>query len=145
MRRKKTRAELEFEIRDLSAYREAFFCRAETPLAISSGEGEDRIAVSVIGLSRAAGGVVLLPLGGVEWACDWCQRVEALPYANAYAREVARLIRRAQSEAAFKGHSDTWDANWREERSALCKACGGRKHAPHVGCDGYSEPKAVPS
>lgn len=90
--------DLEAEVRSLSAYREAFFClrAGAKPVELSSGEGEDRRTVELLGPARASGGVVINE-GAVLYATDWL--LAARHSGDCYIREVARLVERAQTEA----------------------------------------------
>lgn len=115
MARKKTREELESEIARLRATEEAFYAVLSTPNArrallidkrvvrLESGEGDTLRSVEIVGIDRAAGGVVIAIDGlpcAPQYLCDWCRRIEAQGnIADPYRLDVAREARRAQADA----------------------------------------------
>lgn len=108
MARKKTREELEREISRLQVTEEAFYCLMRGPatagrmVTFANADGETPRSVSVLGIDRAAGGVVVFVDGepcAPQYLCDWCQRIETDPHADPYRRDVASKARKGQSEA----------------------------------------------
>jgi hypothetical protein len=106
MARKKTREELESEIKHLDAYR-------ELAMALFRGSGGKRIRTVygprpilsgewsfwLYGVDRAAGGVILDSENHVVgYACDVAQRWEATT--DPYLRDCASQVRRLQTAAA---------------------------------------------
>lgn len=107
--RKKTREELEREVARLQATEEAFYALMRGPasagrmVTVANADGETPRSVSVLGIERAAGGVVVFIDGepcAPQYLCDWCQRIEANPHVDPYRRDVANKARKAQAEAA---------------------------------------------
>lgn len=112
MARKKSREELEREITRLQASEEALYALQTAVKGagywgfgvtlIQSGEGDDYRSIEIVGLERAAGGVIVAIDGSTcapVYLSDWCQRIEANPGYSVYAKDVAARARRAQNMA----------------------------------------------
>lgn len=97
MARKRTRAELEDKIRHLEVCEEAFLClmRKSPQLSVKSGEH----VVTVTGLDRAAGGVVIDHNGTAipNYVTDVARYFES--HGDPYLREIAGKLRRLQKDA----------------------------------------------
>ena len=96
MSKKKSRAELEQEVQDLSAYQEAFWAlqKGEKPVKLTSGPE----SVRLLGAGRACGGVVLLDADGccVRYAEKWS--IVAQHSFSPYLADLARQVQRAVAE-----------------------------------------------
>lgn len=93
MARRRTKAELLEDVRNLQAYREAFWClcKGEKPQRLRSGDYE----IELLGLSRAAGGVVI-QASTVTWFSDWYSmvtRADSCYRASPYMQELASKAR----------------------------------------------------
>lgn len=95
MARRRTRAELEAQAKEVSVYQEAFWAlrRGEKPRKYKSGEH----TIETLALKRAHGGLVLLPHGTVLFAERWM--AEAEKAFSPYVRELAGKVRQAIREA----------------------------------------------
>jgi hypothetical protein len=102
--KKKTRVELETEIKSLEPYREAYYClmHAHLPVVVESGE----VWVTVVGLDRASGGVVI-GINGQDCAVRWVQdaRIEWHNGSDPYFREIASKLLPLQV-AALERHEE---------------------------------------
>jgi hypothetical protein len=92
--KKKTKTELEAEVKALEPYREAYYClmNSHLPMMVVSAD----VTVTVVGLDRASGGVVI-GINGKDCAVryvqdamiEWNQGYD--PYFREIAWELARL------------------------------------------------------
>ena len=103
MPRRKTIAELEERIRRLESTEEAFIClmRKSPQVKVSSGEH----SVTVTGLDRASGGVVIDHNGTTipNYVGDACAHFER--HGDPYLRDIASRLRRLQKEAIERRYS----------------------------------------
>ncbi len=97
----KTVVTLEEQLREMGAYREAFFClrAGESPVEIASGEDERRVSAELLGAHRACGGVVIVS-GSVRYASDWC--ASARQNDDAYVQDLVHKVERAVSSAVHE-------------------------------------------
>lgn len=101
--RKLTRKELEERIKNLEPYREAYFCMTKglLPKVVTSGDTSgDTSTVTVVGLERASGGVVV----GMDGKDCYLQYVSDLitkwsHHSDPYFREIASKLVKLQAEA----------------------------------------------
>lgn len=91
-----TKADLQDRVWHLAAYQEAWFCRHENPVVVESGPH----TFYLVGLSRASGGVAWAENSAnhVVWIETLCTAL-SVRSDDAYTRDLASKIRRAQHEA----------------------------------------------
>lgn len=106
MAKRRTREELESQIKSLEAYQEAFFClrKGRKPVKISN----EQRTVYLLGAGRASGGVVFTEPEGysVRYATGWASEASRSvdPYIADLGRKVQACIT-AATKAVFEENS----------------------------------------